>query len=562
MKRNTHRAAWLSPSPDDEALLLRQKHKLLQVREKGDLALQRRQDLKWWKSQQLQHLAKELRTEWQGAPSQRVRGLERLYLMHLLGLGGGQPKDHEPDLELPAQRGAARPPRAREKHRAAVREEKSCKEELMRQQPWHTRPQRRAAGLEKQGATKAVGPTPPPPSPPEKHKGKRAPSTKTSGGHRPVDPRVSKGLDVEKLLVVAGKTKDLEEREKEITREGRRQLGKGSAHLVQGLRNTSLHQSPEGRARDLEQLWPVGSTCRRRAAPQASQCERGDKSKWQRELEFAFEELFNTNRKLKKHLSLYLEARPGMDQNPSEEQGFSERQERRGETQREKKTLDAEMEMVPARESASPAEVDAHQTPSRTSLEKLLSKLENQKYRRMAKPTFQNERRLLSPEAGTFVNDENPLLHSTEPGRELPRPDTLDTWPHPQGQAGRVGLVVSKQQQEMEMEARRGKQLELIEQAEPPQMSLEAHSQTEREDERPEQTRARLARLQSSSPRDREEGGGCGPDAASASAASTTDDDGHSQMICDLQQQILEANQLHKQFLEEARKRLREFQRI
>ncbi|KAF5914950.1 hypothetical protein HPG69_011141 [Diceros bicornis minor] len=180
----------------------------------------------------------------------------------------------------------------------------------------------------------------------------------------------------------------------------------------------------------------------------------------------------------------------------------------------------------------------------------------------MAKPTFQNERRLLSPEAGTFVNDENPLLHSTEPGQELPRPDTLDTWPHPQGQAGRIGLVVSKQKQKMEMEARRGKQLELIEQAEPPQMSLEAHSQTEREDERPEQTRARLARLQSSSPRDREEGGGCGPDAASASAASTTDDDGHSQMICDLQQQILEQNQLHKQFLEEARKRLREFQRI
>ncbi|KAF5914951.1 hypothetical protein HPG69_011142 [Diceros bicornis minor] len=320
MKRNTHRAAWLSPSPDDEALLLRQKHKLLQVREKGDLALQRRQDLKWWKSQQLQHLAEELRTEWRGPQPASPRS-------------GEAAKDHEPDLELPAQRGTARPQRAREKHRAAVREEKSCKEELMRQQPWHTRPQRRAAGLEKQGATKAVGPTPPPPSPPEKHKGKRAPSTKTSGGHRPVDPRVSKGLDVEKLLVVAGKTKDLEEREKEITREGRRQLGKGSAHLVQGLRNTSLHQSPEGRARDLEQLWPVSSTCRRGAALQASQCERGDKSKWQRELEFAFEELFNTNRKLKKHLSLYLEARPGMDQNPSEEQGFSERQERGGETQ-------------------------------------------------------------------------------------------------------------------------------------------------------------------------------------------------------------------------------------
>lgn len=37
----------------------------------------------------------------------------------------------------------------------------------------------------------------------------------------------------------------------------------GSERLVFKARKTSLDQSPEGKAEDLEQLWPVGWTCRR-----------------------------------------------------------------------------------------------------------------------------------------------------------------------------------------------------------------------------------------------------------------------------------------------------------
>lgn len=54
-------------------------------------------------------------------------------------------------------------------------------------------------------------------------------------------------------------------------------------------------------------------------------------------------------------------------------------------------------------------------------------------------------------------------------------------------------------------------------------------------------------------PPDQEKKGGYDRSPTSPSA-SIVNDDRHSQMIRDLQQQILEQNKLHKQFLEEARK--------
>lgn len=123
MKRNADRAARLSPSPDHEAPLLRQKQRLLQVREKGALALQRRPDLQPWKSQQPQCQAEELKAGWQEAPPQQVRGLERPYLAHLLGVGEdrpgstnrtrmGRPSEEQPSHRGPG-RGTERPPEKR-----------------------------------------------------------------------------------------------------------------------------------------------------------------------------------------------------------------------------------------------------------------------------------------------------------------------------------------------------------------------------------------------------------------------------------------------------------------
>lgn len=100
---------------------------------------------------------------------------------------------------------------------------------------------------ERQGASRATGLSPRPLSPPERSKGKHVPSTKTGGGHRPIDPGLSRGTDLGKLLAAVGEIKCLEERETETAQDGRRQLGKRTACL-QGPKN-QFGSEPRGQSR-------------------------------------------------------------------------------------------------------------------------------------------------------------------------------------------------------------------------------------------------------------------------------------------------------------------------
>ncbi|XP_077710584.1 CEP295 N-terminal-like protein isoform X1 [Canis aureus] len=427
MKRNADRAARLSPSPDHEAPLLRQKQRLLQVREKGALALQRRPDLQPWKSQQPQCQAEELKAGWQEAPPQQVRGLERPYLAHLLGVGGGQAREHQPDSDGPAQRGAAQPQRAGERHRAAAREARSRREDLVRPrpQPWRTKPQRKAVGAEKPGAPRAAGLTHRPRCAPEKIKGKRVPSTKTSCGRRPADPRGSRGMDVEELGAAAGELERLQKREKEGGRDGRRQPGQVPAPPGQGPKSSGLDPSPEGRARDLEELWLGGWTCRG-----ASPCRCGDRSRWQRELEFAFQELFNTNQELKRHLSLHLAPGPRVDQSSSAEHGLSQAPQCRGDTPRDRSAAGTGVDVGPRGECAWPVPAEARQTASHASADRFRSRLESHRYHRVARLASRSESKSRSPKAGAFIGGESRLLCSPGSGPAPARLDPLAEGPH------------------------------------------------------------------------------------------------------------------------------------
>uniref|UniRef100_A0A8C9LYD6 CEP295 N-terminal like n=1 Tax=Piliocolobus tephrosceles TaxID=591936 RepID=A0A8C9LYD6_9PRIM len=530
MNRNVDGATWLSLCPESEALLWTKKHKLLQARGTGDLALQRRADARLWKSYQLQRLAEELRRGCREARYLHVRGLDRLQSARLLGWGGGWARENEPDSEGPVQRRSARPPRAKEKHRAAPSKERSCREESGQQHPRPSRPRKTAASPEKPQTTKAMGQTISHLAQPEKRKGRREPSTKSGGGRGAIRPRRSRGADLERpdpLVAAVGGIRHVEGKEKGTARAGRRPLGQGS----------------RGKLRDLGQLWPAGSSHRREAVSPASQCTLREKNKWQKELELAFEELFDINRKLKKHLRLYLALKPRTDQHPGEEHAFSEMRECGAGTPRGKKTAD--VEMLPAGEPRSLAEEAEQQAASKTNLKTLMGKV---------KPTFRNESRTLSPEAGVFISGGDSLLYSTESEQETPKLGTLAE--------GSLQLHLQDQTDRAEMEQRRQKQLESLERTEHPDMSLEIHYKAELEKERREQRRARLAQLRSSSTRARERERGSELSTTSPSGTSLADNDWHSQMIRDQQQQILEQNKLHKQFLEEARKRLQEFQNI
>lgn len=574
VKRGAERAAPPSPHPDNQALLLKQKHKLLQVRERGHLAVQRRPDLGPWRSPQPQHWAEGLRPGWQAAPHQRARGLDRLQIAHLLGAGGGWPMGLRPDPQGPGRRGATGQPKAREKQRAALRGEKRRQEDLVRLRPRPRKSRRTAVGVEKKGAGKAVDLPRPAPGPPEKKKGKRRSSRKTGSGHRP-DPRVQGDLDVGSLWAAAGGVVLLGDRERDGAPGGRRSPVR-TARLSPGPKNDGLGQCPQGQVDSLEPLWPAGVPCGRGASPPASPRQGREGSRWKRELESVFRELFSTNRKLKTHLNQYLESRPDTDMCPSEERGFPEACGCQGQPRWERRAGDGLMELAPA-----PAPADARPAAPSANLKELLCKLKGRQYRRMVEPLLSDEGDLAS-----HTEEESPPWRSLRSRHEPPRPDAFLPQLPPRAPVGRAGPAGAWPKQSPEQRWRP----QLVEVLELPQLSWEAlglplaerGEETETETAETEveaQRRAHPAPIAAQGPGpslpDLKGAGGhertaATPLAASPPAASSEEDEededdgdsGHSQVIRDLQEQILEQSKSHKQFLEQARRRLQEFQSV
>ncbi|XP_070251193.1 protein DDC8 homolog [Myotis yumanensis] len=556
-KQGPERAAHQTPYPGDQALLLKQKLKLLQVQERGHLAGQRRQDLGQWRSPQPQHWAEELRSGWQEAPQQRARDLDRLHIGHLLGAGGGWSIEPRPDLQGPARRGATGRPRAREKQRASVRGEKRRQEDLVRLRPCPLKSRRTAAGAEKKGAGKAVGLPHPAPGPPVKNKRKRRSSRKTGGGHR----RVGGDLDVGSLWASAGGVVLLGDRERDGA-PGRRRSPARTARLAPGPKNDCPGPCPQGQEDDPEEPpWPADVPSGRGASPPASPPPRREGSKWKRELESVFRELFSTNRKLK----TYLESRPGTDMCPSEELGFPEPCGCQGEPCWGRRAGDLFMELAPG-----PAQADACPVAPSANLKELLCQLKDRQYRRLVQPLLSDEGYLAS-----HPEEESPLWCGLRPRHEPPRPDRLLSQLRPPTQVGRARSEPAWPKQSREQRWRP----KLVEVHELPQLSWEAlgrppmepgeMTETETEPETGPQMSARPARVTGPPSPDLEEARGCerstaAPPAASPPAPSSEVEDDNdstpSQMIRDLEEQILEQSKSHKQFLEQARRRLQEFQ--
>lgn len=544
MQRDPERAAELDPAVDEEALVLRQKA--------GSPQDQDDDTQQQWKARQLQRLAQELKAEWQEARLQQVRDLERLYLAHLWD-DETRPGSN-PDVEGPIHRGT-KSTRTKEKHRATFREVKSRREELPRQQAWPPKSRKKTVCSDRRGSTKTRGL-----NPSEKPKGKRIPSSKSGGGHHSAAPRGYRGSDpsrMNSLLNGAGEIDCAEDTQKEATREGRRQGAKGGSRITQGPNHNLRDQSPQGPPSDSEDPCSPSSTSKQEARAVGSPCKYGDKNQWQKEIESAFEELFNTNRKLKKHLNLHLEQRLKADQNPDETQG-SETQGQSSDVPREESVGEAE---TTSDELGSPGEAEAPETCSKSNVKQLLSEARYPDYQHVAKYPLKRENLMLFSKAGTTVDQEDSFSQSLELGREpyksstpvedaaepsLPKPeDSIASW------------LASRQKQKAEMEQQRQKTL--FEMTEHPDMSLEIHYKAELEEERRERRRMRLAILKSYPT-----GIQCPERTVETKTTLDShllDEDRQNQMIRDLQQQILEQNRVHKQFLEKARKRLEEFQK-
>uniref|UniRef100_G1Q3W4 Centrosomal protein 295 n=1 Tax=Myotis lucifugus TaxID=59463 RepID=G1Q3W4_MYOLU len=582
MKRKVVNAGKMRLSPNEEAFILkedyerRRKLRLLQVREQErDIALQRREDIKQRRIRQFNHLAEALRAEWEESQTQKINNLEKLYLASLRSMGEGhqQAKENEPDLNAMAQRAAERKRKAELRHKEALKVQKNQKEMSIKRKTWHIKARKEALLAEKERSAKITSLPPPPPSLFENIEVKRISNlmnvmanyshisigyVQVLGSQKP-DPH----------LAAEEEAKRLEEVQKQAEKERMEQTEKAHVRGFQAMKKIHLAQNQEKLMKELKQLQQEDLARRRqtvaRMPPQlvALPYKRSEMNEdWQRELEFAFEDMYNADRKVKGNLILHLEPEPlptVTDQIQDEE-------------------LDLSMEQ----ENLVPLAMKTQQLPSKILFKKLLNKIRNQKslwtIKSMSEdeseteskaPTFESETTaieegtlssrqeqvvfesdMLTVDSGPLTSEDQPISCDADSKKEQEINETQTITAvaqnsvllHPQEEATRIRMA-ARQKQIMEIEEQKQKQLELLEQIEQQKLRLESDC-----------FRAQLEEGKRKQPHQTEVG------TSQASCTISTDEDSHRQMIRNYQRQLLQQKRLHRQSVETARKQLLQYQ--
>ncbi|XP_008821334.1 centrosomal protein of 295 kDa isoform X8 [Nannospalax galili] len=602
MKRKVGKAGKLRLSPNEEAFVLKEDYerrrrlRLLQVREQErGIAFQIREDVKQRRNQQLTRLAEELRAEWEEAQSQKIQNLEKLYLASLRHMGEGhqRAKENEPDVDAVARRATERKRKAEMRHKEALKVQKSQKEMLTKQKTRHIKARKEALLVERERSARITRLPAPVPAPFENIEVNRISSLKTnSSTYHHISTFVSRQMDTKQPdahLAAEEEARRLEELRKQATQQRLVQCEKAHVRGSQAMKKLHLAQNQERLMEELRQLQKEDLARRRQAVAQMpSQLielpyKRSElKEDWQRELEFAFEDVYSADRKVRGNLILHLEPEPlpsVTDQLKDEELDLSVEQE-------------TENPQVPAAEmpcssdADGPLAVKSQQIPSKILFRRLLNKIRSQKSLWTIKSMSEDESEVLTElseaenqstadagaaaseertsseqervvdsdrltiESQPLSSDEKPFFCQAGLGKEqatTASPPVTAVAPnsvllHPQEEAVRVRMS-ARHKQMMELEEQKQKQLELLEQIEQQKLRLETDCfRAQLEEEKRKKTQQTEVGL------------------APALCAVISDEDSHRQMIRNYQQQLLQQNRLHKQFVETARKRLLEFQ--
>uniref|UniRef100_A0A8C6HAP3 Centrosomal protein 295 n=1 Tax=Mus spicilegus TaxID=10103 RepID=A0A8C6HAP3_MUSSI len=577
-------------SPSEEAFILkedyerRRKLRLLQVREQErGIAFQIREGIKQRRSQQVSHLAEELRAKWEEAQSQKIQNLEKLYLASLRHMGDGhrQAKENEPDLDALSRRAAERKRKAEVRHKEALKVQKNQKEMLMKQKTRHINARKEAVLVEKQRSAKMARLPPPVPSPFENIDVNRIPSLKTnSSTYHHISTFVSRQMGTKQPdahLAAEEEAKRVERLRKQAAQERVKQFERAHVRGSQAMKKIHLAQNQERLMEELKQLQKEDLARRRQTVaqmpPQMLELpyRRSEmKEDRQRELEFAFEDMYNADRKVKGNLILHLKPEPLptiSDQLQDEE-------------------LDLSMEQ----ENQVPLAAKIQQIPSRILFKRLLNKIRSQKSLWTIKSVSEDEGEVTSSiieieskvpsmnsgaiiteertaasseqeqvtdsdrltiESGPLSSEDKPLYYKAGTGREqamaVSPPATAvaqsSVLLHPQEEAVRIRMSL-RRKQIMEIEEQKQKQLELLEQIEQQKLRLETDCfRAQLEEQRKQADQPEVC---------------CAP----MSRAMISDEDSHRQMIRNYQHQLLQQNRLHKETVETARKRLLEYQTV
>ncbi|CAL8333526.1 unnamed protein product [Boreogadus saida] len=333
MKRKTLRRLRLSPNEESQLIReeqeRRRKIRIQQVREQARAnALHIRTDVQRRREQELQLLAEELRQAWELQQGEKIEALQRLYeeSLRLLGQGHRSAKENEPDWEAMAQHAEENQVKAKQRYREALKELTSQRH---REQEEHNRPadaRRKALQAERERAAWVASLPPPPPHPMETMEENRPPAGRSNVGgfsathHHCPEPTVDRE--------VAATQPDARE---QAQQEARRLLARGSDAERQreeqqetarlrgrsALKREQLTQDRERLVVELEHMQQTELLRRRQQLAQmpAQICQplhrrREAREDGQRDMEFAFEDMYTGERRVKGDLVLQLVPEP------------------------------------------------------------------------------------------------------------------------------------------------------------------------------------------------------------------------------------------------------------
>ncbi|XP_026507386.1 centrosomal protein of 295 kDa isoform X1 [Terrapene carolina triunguis] len=611
MKRKVAKGGRLRLSPNEEALLLKEEYerrrrlRLQQVREQERyIAVQIRQEVKQRRDEQLHQLAEELKAEWWKAQNQKIKALEKLYLSSLRAVGDGhrQAKENEPDLVALAKEAEERKQRAEKRHKEALKEQKNQKEKLLKEQTWRTNARKHAMYVEKERAAKIASLPPPPPHPFENFEVKRLPTVKVYNAdnfsvthHHLSEPYVDREMDTQQpdaRLVAEEEAKRLDELQKEGERDRREQLEKAHLRGSHALKMVHLAQDRERLMKELEQMQNMDLARRRQIVAQMppqlfepAYRRMEIKEDWQRELEFAFEDMYSGDRKMKGDMILHLEPQPlpiPSDRSQDEDLDISLEPDFACETQ-------PKMDEVTEKEAQHPSEPENHemrvapQPQSKLVLKKLLNKIRSQKDQWTSKCESEIQSEIETIESGTLASEERRLCDS-DPGHEqhtdsvseaIESPETLEhtviagnsVLIHPQEQAAKIRMEVERQKQIERIEQQKQQQLILLKKIEEKRICLEAEflkvqmqAQLEEIKKKEQEEKAASVELSPDPLVSQQREVEHKTETAAVPGTSSSNEENRIQMIRNYQQCLLLQNRLHKQSVEEARKQLQEYQ--
>ncbi|KAJ8410880.1 hypothetical protein AAFF_G00188370 [Aldrovandia affinis] len=512
MKRKVAKVVRLRLSPNEEAQLIkeelerRRKLRLQQVREQERyIALQIRTEVQHRRDHELQNLAEDLQEEWQRQQSDKLQTLEKLYQDSLKAVGEGHrsAKENEPDLEAIAQKAEAQHERAAERHREALRELKSRKQRQQEEQSRHIQARRKAILKEKERAAKVASLPPHPPEPFEKIEAKTPHPVKISDVdnfsvtrfHMP-ETAVYREEDTNQQpdarQAAEQEVRRLEELGKEEERERREQLAKARLRGGHALRKEHLYQDKERFLQELARMQQADLQRRRKAVaqmpPQTFQpiySRQEMREDHQRDLEFAFEDMYSGERRMKGDLVLQLvpEPLPALSSDAHDD--------------------DLDVTLEPEVPPASEQRAAGHQSPLPSTqteaepvegapphaLKKLLSKIRTQRSQWCSRADGERATDSMTIESGSLPSED-------KAGCLLPAPPSLDHLQPSQGhetteesvvagtllphkeQAIKISLAeTERRKREEELEQQKQEQIELLQKLEEQRRSLELHLQ-------------------------------------------------------------------------------------